>query len=231
MLYVVVCCLGGVLLSACGGNDVESPAWADLVIRGGTVFDGGLEESRPADVVIIGDRIAEVGPDAGSRYQAGRVIDASGKIVAPGFIDPHTHPDAYIRSSDARERLNAPWLLQGVSTVVVGVDGGGTPDVAEDANWFETQGVGTNVAPYVGFGPVRRRVLGDDARTPDADELASMQAQVARAMCEGALGLSTGLFYAPQSFATTEEVKPPAARNRHVRRRKERLQALLGYGR
>src|SRR5690606_4449366 len=92
------------------------------------------------------------------------------------------------------------------STIFIGIDGGGTPDIAEQAAWFETNGVGTNVAAYVGLGPVRRRVLGDEARAPDPGELQQMREMVAAAMCPGAIGLSTGLFYAPQSFADTDEV-------------------------
>lgn len=203
---ITLCCLATSFLSACGREDARSSQRADLLIRGGIVFDGGAGSGSEADVVVIGDRIMEVGPDAGARFRAVRVIDATGRIVAPGFIDPHTHSDAHIRSTDAAKRLNAPWLFQGVSTVVIGVDGGGTPDFAEHARWFQAHGVGTNVAAHVGFGAVRRRVLGDEARAPDADELAQMQALVASAMCEGAIGLSTGLFYAPQSFAGTEEV-------------------------
>src|SRR5699024_5322815 len=153
------------------------------------------------DVVISGDRIVYVGPDAQERFQAHDVVDARGMVVAPGFVDVHTHPDTYVRSQDAQMRLNAPWLFQGVSTVVIGVDGGGTPDVADEAAWFGQHRVGTNLAAYVGFGPVRKRVLGMDSRAPDPRELERMQALVAKGMCEGAFGFSTGLFYAPQSYS------------------------------
>ncbi|MGY0506008.1 N-acyl-D-amino-acid deacylase family protein [Luteimonas sp. e5] len=178
----------------------------DLLITGGEVFDGSSSPGRRADVAITGDRIVAVAPDLGDRYRAARVIDASGLVVAPGFIDPHTHPDSYIRHQDAAVRRNLPWLYQGVTTIFIGVDGGGTPEVAQERAWFDSHGVGTNVAAYVGLGPVRRRVLGNDARAPDTQELAQMRALVAQAMCEGAFGLSTGLFYTPQGFATTDEV-------------------------
>ncbi len=82
---------------------------------------------------------------------------------------------------------------------MIGVDGYGTPDVADDAAKLAGSGIGTNVVHFVGFGPVRQRVLGQDARVPTPAELAQMQALVAKGMCEGAVGLSTGLFYAPQS--------------------------------
>jgi N-acyl-D-aspartate/D-glutamate deacylase len=181
-----------------------APRAVDVVIRGGTLYSGGNDAPFTGDVEISGDRISYVGPGRGT--SAARIIDARGKIVAPGFIDPHTHPDSYIRSPDAAARTNLPWLAQGVSTVMIGVDGSGTPDVAADAKRLAAAGVGTNFAPFVGFGAVRARILGQDDRPPTAAELAAEQALVARAMCEGALGLSTGLFYPPQSFAKTDEV-------------------------
>ena len=127
-------------------------------------------------------------------------------IIAPGFIDVHTHPEDFIRSPDPAKRLNAPWLMQGVSTVFAGVDGWGTPEVAADQAQLEAQKIGTNVVSYVGFGAVREAVLGKDAREPTPAELERMKALVAKGMCDGAIGLSAGLFYAPQSFAKTDEV-------------------------
>lgn len=177
---------------------------ADVVIRGGTIYDGGGGKPITGDVEIKGDRIVYVGRSRGTR--AAQIVDARGQIVAPGFIDAHTHPDSYIRSPEATARLNLPWLAQGVSTIVIGVDGYGTPDVAEDAAALTKAGIGTNVAPFIGFGAVRGRVLGQDDRAPSPAELAQEQALVAKGMCAGAYGLSTGLFYAPQSFAKTDEV-------------------------
>jgi N-acyl-D-amino-acid deacylase len=179
---------------------------ADFLVRGGTVYTGGESPATIADVVISGDVIVYVGPDGAQRYRARNVIDAGGKIVAPGFIDAHTHPDTYIRSANPRQRLNAPWVFQGVTTLLIGVDGAGSFEIAKDAAHLEQEHVGTNLVPYVGFGAVRRAVLKDDARAPSAAELDRMRSLVARGMCEGAIGFSTGLFYAPQSFASTEEV-------------------------
>lgn len=179
---------------------------ADVLVHGGTLYSGAELPASHDDVVIIGDKIAYVGPDGAQRYDAKIIIDARGKIVAPGFIDVHTHPDTYIRSQDAKLRLNAPWLFQGVATTFIGVDGYGTPDVARDRGLFERQGVGTNLVPYVGFGAVRKLVLHEDARAPSGAELNQMRRLVAKGMCEGAVGFSTGLFYAPQSFAKTDEV-------------------------
>jgi N-acyl-D-amino-acid deacylase len=193
-------------LVGCASQPAKARRPADVLIRGGMVYSGGEVEPRILDVVITGDTIAYIGNGAATRFNAARTIEAEGRIVAPGFIDPHAHPDTYIRSQDPVQRRNAPWLMQGVTTLAIGVDGGGTPEVAKQRGWFEERGVGTNLAPYVGFRPVRESVLGMDARAPNADELTRMRQLVAQGMCEGAFGFSTGLFYAPQSFAATDEV-------------------------
>lgn len=190
-------------LALCGTSAPAAPP-VDVVIRGGTIYDGGAGKPFVGDVAIKGDRIVYVGPHA--RLKAARMVDARGMIVSPGLIDAHSHPDTYILSADPAVRVNAPWTRQGVSTIVVGVDGYGTPDIADYAAARTKAGVGTNLVPLIGFGGVRTRVLGQDARAPDAAELARMKALVAKGMCEGATGLSAGLFYPPQSFATTQEV-------------------------
>ena len=180
-----------------------APPAVDLLIRGGTVYPGGGAPFT-GDVAVGGDRIVGVGRRLAVR--ARRVIDARGMAVAPGFIDPHTHMGDALASPDARTRLIPAFLLQGVTTAFIGNDGGGSPEVARVLAGAAARPVGVNYAAYVGFGAVRRAVIGDAARAPDAGELARMRGLVARAMCEGALGLSTGLFYPPQSFATTDEV-------------------------
>jgi N-acyl-D-amino-acid deacylase len=202
----VISVFAGVAAVWFGSGYAVAGAPADVLIQGGTVYSGADSPPSHDDVVISGDKIVYVGPDGGQRYDAKMVFDARGKIVSPAFIDVHTHPDTYIRSGDAKQRLNAPWLFQGVATLFIGVDGYGTPEVAQDRALFERQGVGTNLVPYVGFGAVRKLVLHEDARAPSATELAQMRKLVAKGMCEGAIGFSTGLFYVPQSFAKTDEV-------------------------
>nr|WP_293698750.1 MULTISPECIES: amidohydrolase family protein [unclassified Sphingopyxis] len=196
--------VGAAALLGAAGAAAQASEVVDVIIRGGTIYDGGEGKPFAGDVAIRGDRIVHVGR-SGS-YSASRIIDAKGMIVAPGFIDPHTHADSFLRSPDPAVRINAAWLYQGVSTVMIGVDGNGTPDVAADSGKLAASGIGTNIVPFVGFGPVRQRVLGPDARAPTVAELDAMKALVAKGMCEGAVGLSAGLFYAPQSFATTGEV-------------------------
>ena len=186
------------------------PPPADFIIRGGSVYDGASAEPLAADVVVAGERIVYVGPDGGHRYHARRTLAAQGLVVAPGFIDPHGHPEGLTATAGARARLLLPWLMQGVTTVFVGVDGAGPPgsptDVAAFLHGLAGRPAGVNAATYVGFGAVRERVLGAHARAPTAAELARMKELVAEGLCDGALGLSTGLFYPPQSFASTEEV-------------------------
>ena len=206
-LHAVLVAAAG-LLGSCASLDAP-PKALDLLIVGGSVIDGTGSEPQRSDVAIVGDRISFVGDAARARLVAKRTIDASGLIVAPGFIDPHTHSADDLSAPEASRRAVLNHLMQGVTTVFVGNDGGG------DMKQFETLagrgGTGVNVATFVGFGPVRRGVLGDFARAPNAAELGRMRQLVARGMCAGALGFSTGLYYAPQSFAKTPEVTALAA--------------------
>ena len=189
-----------------GAGSAIAAVPADVLIQGGTVYRGSATPPSKDDVVIVGVKIVYVGPDGAKRYDVRETVDAHGKIVAPGFIDVHTHPETYVRSEDSTLRLNAPWLFQGVTTVFIGVDGYGSPAVAQERDLLERQGIGTNLVPYVGFGAIRKQVLHEDDRAPSSVELNEMRKLVAKGMCEGAIGFSTGLFYAPQSFAKTDEV-------------------------
>ena len=176
----------------------------DILIRGGTVVDGTGSAPRAGDVGIRGDRIVFVGDAATSGVTASRTIEARGAIVAPGFIDPHTHTGGDL-SSPAR-KANLPYLMQGVTTVVTNNDGGGPIEIGRQLEGWRTNGIGTNAAVYVGQGSVRSQVMGMSAAAPSGAQLDSMRAIVRRAMDQGAIGLSTGLYYAPGSWATTEEV-------------------------
>lgn len=180
------------------------PSNVDVLIRGGVVYDGSGAPGRRADVAVEDGRIVFVGDAAGMR--ARRVLDAGGLVVAPGFIDPHTHSLSDISSDDQNRRRALNHLSQGVTTILVGNDGEGTFQIADQRRRLERLRMGVNVGAFVGFGAVREEVLGEAARAPTAAELERMQGLVARAMCEGAVGFSAGLYYAPQSFAETEEV-------------------------
>lgn len=178
----------------------------DVLIRGGTVYDGSGADGVASDIGISGDRIVFVGDAAASSVRADRVIDAEGLVVAPGFIDPHAHAQGDLASGSRARRENVNYLAQGVTSVVVGNDGHGTFDIAGQRRAFEQPGIGTNAAMLVGFGSVRGEVMGMRDETPTEAELEEMRALVDRAMRDGAVGLATGLFYAPQSFSSTEEV-------------------------
>ena len=178
----------------------------DLLLRGGTVIDGTGGAPRVADVAIRGDRIVFIGDAGNANLTPKRVIDVRGLIVAPGFIDPHTHTQGDLSSGDPRQRANLPYLMQGVTTVITNNDGGGTIEIGKTLDAWTKNGIGTNAALYVPQGSVRRAVLGMSDRTPTAAELDSMRALVRRGMDEGAIGMSTGLYYAPGSYSPTDEV-------------------------
>ena len=196
--------LSSALAGSASGQGRQAAQQVDILITGGTIYDGSTAKPFTGDVAITGDKITYVGPKA--NVTAKRTINARGMIVSPGLIDAHTHSDHFLNSADKAERANPAWTMQGVSTVFVGVDGAGMPDLKDYFAKLTAQGVGTNVVSYVGFGAVRRAVIGDAARAPTPVELDREKALVVKGMCEGAIGLSTGLFYAPQNFAKTDEV-------------------------
>lgn len=172
----------------------------DVLIRGGRVVDGAGNPWLRADVAVRGDRIARIGhlPDA----DAGRVIDAAGLVVAPGFIDPHTHAVRGVFDVPTADN----YLLQGVTTLTEGNDGASPWPVGEHLARIADTRISPNWGVFAGQGTIRRLVLGADDRDPTPDELDRMRRLVAEAMEQGAFGLSTGLFYVPGSFSSTEEV-------------------------
>jgi N-acyl-D-amino-acid deacylase len=176
----------------------------DLLILHGKLVDGSGKKPRTADVGISGDRLVFVGDARKANLTAVRIIDATGLVVAPGFIDPHTHTLGDL--SDQNRKSNEAYLMQGVTTVVTGNDGGSVLNIRETLSKWDEQGIGTNAILLAGHGTIRGRVLGPTDAQPTPAQLEEMKAFVARAMDEGAFGLSTGLYYAPGSYAKTEEV-------------------------
>ncbi len=174
----------------------------DVIIFGGTIIDGSGSPGYNADIGITDGKIQKIGKL--KRSQGIQIIDAAGKIVAPGFIDIHTHSDNGIRDQQRKNALN--YLTQGVTTLVGGNCGGGTYDVSDYFLKLEEQGIGPNIVHLVGHGTIRQAVMEYEDRAPNKEEMEEMKSLVEKAMLEGALGLSSGLFYAPGSYARTEEL-------------------------
>ena len=172
----------------------------DLLIRGGRVVDGSGNPWVRADVAIRGDRITRIGhlPET----TADRIVDAEGLVVAPGFIDPHTHAVRGIFDVPTADN----YLLQGVTTLTEGNDGSSPWPIRDHLERIAELGISPNWGVFAGQGTIRREVIGAEDRDPTRDELDRMRALVAQAMQQGAFGLSTGLFYVPGSFTSTEEV-------------------------
>jgi len=187
-------------------SQTQSPPAYDVLIKGGTIYDGSLAAPFAADIAIKGDRIARIAKSINET--AVRVIEARGLIVTPGFIDLHTHVDEGMYFPESRACLN--YLLQGVTSIVAGQCGGSAWPIFEKAedliDTWTKEGIGPNVALLVGHGQVRQIVLGRENRAPTADELERMKALVREAMEQGASGLSTGLIYLPGSYSKTDEI-------------------------
>ncbi len=174
----------------------------DLLIRNGSVLDGSGSAEKKVDIGIAGDRIVLIGNGAGKH--AKREIDARGLVVAPGFIDPHTHTLEDL--SDPKRNRNEAYLMQGVATVITGNDGEGPVQTGATLEKWRQQGIGTNAALFIGEGAIRREVMGMSDAAPTAQQLDAMRHLVEQGMQKGAIGMSTGLYYAPGSFAATEEI-------------------------
>jgi N-acyl-D-aspartate/D-glutamate deacylase len=179
----------------------SQPARYDVLIRNGRVLDGSGNPWRAADIGIRGGRIVDMGRLTTS--SAARVIDAHGLTVAPGFIDVHSHAAEGLAGAlkDARQLI-----AQGITTVALNPDGGGPVDLRTQRAGYEQRGIGVNVALYVPHGSIRREVLGMADRDPSPGELERMATLARRGMEAGGIGLSSGLYYAPGSYAKTDEV-------------------------
>jgi N-acyl-D-amino-acid deacylase len=179
--------------------DAQPAARYDLIVRGGSVVDGTGAPRTRADVGIRDGRIVAVGLPADAA--ATTVVDATGRIVAPGFIDVHTHADDLAQHPEA-----AHFARMGVTTVIAGNCGSSPVDVAAALATIRTTGTAINFATFVGHNSVRGAVMGTARRAPTAAELAKMEGLVAKAMADGAVGFSTGLQYVPGTYAETDEI-------------------------
>lgn len=207
---VVVSILVSSTLVACdsaqkSANLTNEQPELDTLIINGQVFTGENKASESLVVGIKNEKIVYLSAQQPDLAKVKTVIDAKGKVVSPGFIDPHTHSVADLKSEDKNNNLN--YLAQGVTSVFNGNDGGGNPDLAGQFEQMLGSGIGTNAAFFVGHGAVRQQVIGREAfRNPTEQQMAAMKALVEQAMQQGAFGLSTGLFYVPGTYAKTQEV-------------------------
>ena len=211
--------LPALALAACGGGAEHY----DVLIRNGTVYDGSGMPGERTDVALRGDRVAAIGDL--SAATAGVEIDARGLAVAPGFINMLS----WSTESLLADGRSLGEITQGVTTQIMGEGtsmGPLTPemkarwkslqgDIQFDYTWttlaeylqhLERTGVSQNVASFLGAGTIREHVLGHENRPPTADELDAMRALVRQEMEAGALGIGTSLIYAPDNFASTEEL-------------------------
>lgn len=172
----------------------------DILIKGGRVVDGSGNPWIYADVGITDERIARIGNLDGA--SATLEIDATGLIVSPGFIDPHTHAIDGIFDVPTADSA----LLQGVTTLTEGNDGSSPFPIDEHYERIRQTQISTNWAVFVGQGTIREQVIGAEDRDATPAEIERMKQMVAEAMEQGALGISTGLFYVPGSFTPTEEI-------------------------
>lgn len=180
----------------------QAPQSFDLLILNGRVLDGSGNPWIADDLGIRGDRIVARGRLTGAT--AARIIDARGLIVAPGFIDVHSHAGGSLARETLRDARGL--LAQGITTVVINPDGGGPVDTVAQRKTLESGGVGVNVALLIGHGSVRGAVMGGARRAPTDDESAKMRDLVRAAVDDGVFGLSSGLFYEPGRNAALEEV-------------------------
>jgi N-acyl-D-amino-acid deacylase len=210
-------------------NKTESTA--DYLLVGGTVYDGTGAPGLQADIAITGDKITAVSPGQSGAIQAGKRVDISGKAVAPGFIDIHTHSDLSVLINPLMESS----IHQGVTTEVMGNCGMAAGVITESAafalerRWMERggakpswtsfggflgvvqeMGVAINVCSLTGHGSIRKSVVGMDNRPPTDAEFEAMKKIVADSMADGAVGLSTGLEYLPGGYADIDEIAPLA---------------------
>jgi len=192
-------CLALILLPLAAVPGAPPGATWDLIIRNGRVADGTGNPACFADVAVKRGRVAALGRITG---KARTEIDANGLIVAPGFIDVHTHADELATMPEAEN-----FLRMGVTTIVAGNCGGSPVDIARAFREIERKKTSINFATLIGAGSVRAKAMGGDfSRPPTPEELQRMRDLVKQAMRDGAVGLSTGLIYTPGVYATTGEI-------------------------
>jgi N-acyl-D-aspartate/D-glutamate deacylase len=175
---------------------------ADIALLGGRVADGSGDAMRVADVAIANGKI--ILPNENDSLHADWIIDCSGLVVCPGFIDLHNHSDGEIEEPETRAAMN--YVTQGCTTMVTGNCGSGPVDVGKYYRQIDRYGAGTNIAHLIPQGSLRKKVLRSDRVDPSQQQLDEMRELAESGMRDGAWGMSTGLIYVPSSFASTEEL-------------------------
>jgi N-acyl-D-amino-acid deacylase len=177
----------------------STPPQFDLVVTNARIVDGSGNPWFRSAIGITNGRIARVG--AITPAEGRQTIDAKGQIVAPGFIDVHTHVESIYNLPSAEN-----FVRMGVTTLVTGNCGSSSTDVGEFLGRIQTKPLAVNLATLIGHGSVRRQAVGLDDRAPTAEESKRMEAIVEKAMLDGAVGMSTGLIYVPGTYAKTDEI-------------------------
>ena len=173
---------------------------ADLLLKGGKIIDGSGNSWYYGDVAIKNGKIVRIGKLNG--VTSSRSIDATGLIIAPGFIDVHTH----IEGNDLKVPTAGNFIFDGVTSVVTGNCGGSNVNISKYFQQLDSVKTSINVATLIGHNSVRTAVIGDVQRDPTAEEQRKMEDVVEQAMRDGAVGLSTGLIYVPGTYSKSEEV-------------------------
>ncbi len=187
----------GLVLLSCLGSSRAEPY--DLLIQNARIADGTGAPLVKGNIAVKDQRIVAIGEVTGS---AVAVLDAEGRVAAPGFIDVHTHSERIARTPAAEN-----FVRMGVTTIVTGNCGGSRTDVATFFDELTAARVAINVATLIGHNSVRQKSMGGSFnRPPTPEELEKMRSFVEQAMKEGAVGLSTGLIYLPGSFSKTDEI-------------------------
>ncbi len=173
---------------------------ADILIKNGKILDGTGNSWHYGDIAIANGKIVAMGKL--SKWTATKTIDAAGLIVAPGFIDVHTH----IEGDEKRQPTADNFIYDGVTTVVTGNCGGSQVNIASYFSMLDSLHLSINVASLIGHNDVRKAAMGSANRDPSEEEMKKMESIVEQAMKDGAVGLSTGLIYIPGTYSKTEEV-------------------------
>ncbi|MEE9407452.1 MAG: amidohydrolase family protein [Polaribacter sp.] len=189
-----------ITLYSCSKKKIE----ADILIQNGIVYNGIDTQSTNNSIAIKDDKIVFIGDENSVSIKANKIIDVTGMIVSPGFIDPHTHADRDLKLP--KNSHNKPFLFQGITTVITGNDGDSFYPTSKYIDLYKSHGIGTNAVPLVGHGTIREQVMGKSDRKATTEEIIKMQYLIQQEMDAGAFGISTGLFYSPGSYSNTEEV-------------------------